>query len=68
VYERAVQLNPEFDDTYLALGGAYYQLGNKAAAFQQVEELRKLNKQKTADGLEAWLKEKEALGTSLPSP
>ena len=66
-YERAVQLNPQFDDAYLALGAAYYQLGNKAAAFQQVQELRKANKQKTADGLEAWLKEKETTATPSSS-
>ena len=67
-YERARQFNPQFDDAYLALGGAYYQLGNKAAAFRQVEELRKVNKQKVADGFEAWLKEKESSGNPPPSP
>lgn len=59
-YQRAIQWNPNFDDARVALTAIAHQKGDKATALKQVEELRKLNKDSLAEGLEAWISKKES--------
>lgn len=57
--KRAIELDPQLSDAYVALGGAYYLLGDKMSASKQAEELQKINRPDLANALERWMEEKE---------
>ena len=59
-YEKSVALNPRFEEAYLGLGGAYYQLGDKNSAFKQAGQLKLMGSLSYAKQLEDWIKKKEA--------
>lgn len=59
-YKRVLELNPYFEKARIALAGASYRQGDKVAALEHVEELRKMHKETLAQALEQWMEREES--------